>query len=228
MSGYKIDIGSGGFKRPGYIGIDILPPSVNYNHDVDKVVDIEREVWPFEDNSCSVLFSSHVFEHVTKDNLSHIFSEMTRIAEDGAKIEIWNPYVWHRDAFLLGHNTFLNEEIYYHLCCGLQSRWAEILGAKWFIDEIRYHCDYRELECFAARGIDADFAINHLINVVKEFGVFITIDKSDSRTEPCWIFERKTVRDLTPHIPLRETRDLEPRLLTTGQYVVSMPKDASV
>lgn len=216
--GIKLDIGSGGFKRPGHIGIDKLPPSENFNHDIDKVVDIETETWPFADNSVSHMFSSHVFEHVKAENMAHIFQEMSRIAMDGAIIEIWNPYVWHRDAHVLGHINYLSEEIYYHICCGQQHRWAEILKSKWYIKKIRYHCDYHLLECLASRGIDADFAINHMINIVKEFGMFITVDKSDSITTPHWVFERELCSEIEVHKPMRETRDLDLVLLSTGQY----------
>lgn len=216
----KIDIGSGGFKRPGHIGIDILPPGGN-NHDIDIVCDIEREQWPIEDNSVSHIFSSHCFEHVHLANLHHIFKEMTRIASDGAKIEIWNPYAFHRDAHVIGHITYLTEEIYYHICCGLQARWAASLGGKWFIEEIRYHVDPLVIKSLEVIGINPDLAINHFNNVVKEFGMFIVVDKTNGSSRQHWVFDRIMVDDTAAYggPPMRETRNLNRRLLTVGQYV---------
>lgn len=222
----KIDIGSGGFKRPGHIGIDILQPGAN-SHDIDLVCDIERERWPLDDGSVSHLFSSHCFEHVSMCNLQHIFKEMTRVAANGAMIEIWNPYVFHRDAYVLGHATYLSEEIYYHLCCGQQAAWAPSLGGSWFIEEIRYHVDPRVIESLADIGIGEDIAINHFNNVVKEFGMFIVVDKSGTSTRKHWVFDRVAVDETTAYggPPMRETRNANRRLLTVGQYVPQLKRE---
>jgi hypothetical protein len=222
----KIDIGSGGFKQPGYIGIDILLPHGG-NHDIDIVCDIERERWPLEDNSVSHIFSSHCFEHVQANSLVHIFSEMTRVAAHGAKVEIWNPYAFHRDAFVLGHTNYLTEEIYYHICCGQQSAWADRLGGKWFLEEIRYHVDSRVIECLSNIGIEAEIAINHFNNIVKEFGIFAVIEKGHSLGRQLWVFDRVTVDDTTVYggPPLRETRDTNRRLLSVGQYVPAIASE---
>lgn len=222
----KLDIGSGGFKRPGYIGIDILPAGAN-NHDIDIVCDIERDRWPLPDNSCSHLFSSHCFEHVDMRNLPYIFTEMTRVAADGAKVEVWNPYVFHRDGYIMGHTTYLSEEHYYHLCCGLQAAWAASLGGRWFLEEIRYHVDPRVIESLEDIGIEADLAINHFNNIVKEFGIFVLIDKTGTSTRQHWVFDRTMVDESSMYggPPMRDSRELNRRLLTVGQYVPQIARE---
>ena len=222
----KIDIGSGGFKRPGYIGVDILPPGGN-NHDIDVVCDIEREKWPLADNSVSHIFSSHCLEHVDMRNLFHIYKEMTRVAADGCKIEIWNPYAFHRDATIISHTTYLTEETYYHFCCGQQAAWAVGLGGKWFLEEVRYHVDPRAIESLEDIGIPADVAINHFNNIVKEFGIFVVVDKTGLSKRQHWVFDRIMIDEVSLYggPPMRETRELNKRLLTVGQYVPQLKRE---
>jgi predicted SAM-dependent methyltransferase len=91
----KVDVGSGGYKRLGYIGLDIVPPDASLGGvdaptglEADVVCDIEHDRWPFEDNSVTHIFSSHTLEHVRHLRIPYIFSEMSRICSDGAEIEI--------------------------------------------------------------------------------------------------------------------------------------------
>jgi hypothetical protein len=206
----KIDIGSGDFKKPGFVGIDIVQSG-----DVDIVCDIERSRWPLEDESVCEVFSSHCFEHIEVNNLIHIFSEMTRVCVDGAKVEIWHPYLMHRDAYLLGHIARLSEEMYYHFCL-LHRTWAPALGARWLLKEVRYHVDPGVIASCEKLGICADFAVNHLFNVVKEVGIFIEIDKTHSLDPGA--FERTIVDDVAT-VPLRESRNRNRRVLSVGAYV---------
>lgn len=57
--GYRLDVGCGANKNPGFIGIDILPlPGV------DIVWDLETFPWPLDDESCLMATASHVLEHI--------------------------------------------------------------------------------------------------------------------------------------------------------------------
>lgn len=220
----KVDVGSGGYKRPGYIGMDILPSAEaafdSDNLDVDVVCDIEHERWPFEDNSVTHIFSSHCLEHVHPDRLSYIYSEMSRIAADGAEIEIWNPYAFHRDAHVFDHKTFLTEEMYHHVC-GLQDFWVNAIGARWDLKEIRYHVLPATLEQAAKLGMSEDFAITHLNHVVKEFGVFIEVNKSGSRRNQH--VPRRTIVDDVPPKTMRETREVNLRPISTEVPASNLP-----
>ena len=59
--GIKLDIGCGGNKQPGFVGLDVrkLPG-------VDIVQDIEKFPWPLPNESVSFAMASHVLEHITK------------------------------------------------------------------------------------------------------------------------------------------------------------------
>jgi hypothetical protein len=200
----KIDIGSGGFKREGFIGVDNVP-----SPDTDVVCNLETEKLPFEDNSVSYIFSSHCLEHIRSDKLVPIFAEFSRVCQDGATIEIWNPYAFHRDGYVLGHITFLTEEIYHHLC-GLQAIWAPALGARWDLKEIRYHVPPNTLAEAAALGMSAEFAVTHLNQVVKEFGVFIQVNKGRPASPHT---PRRMLVDEAQPLPMRSTRELNLRPL---------------
>jgi hypothetical protein len=197
----KIDIGSGGFKREGFIGVDNVP-----SPDTDVVCNLEAEKLPFEDNSVSYIFSSHCLEHIRSEKLVPIFDEFSRVCQDGAAIEIWNPYAFHRDGYVLGHITFLTEEIYHHLC-GLQDIWAPALGARWDLKEIRYHVPPNTL---AEAAASAEFAVTHLNQVVKEFGVFIQVNKGQPASPHT---PHRTLVDEAQPLPMRSTRELNLRPL---------------
>jgi hypothetical protein len=222
----KVDVGSGGYKRPGYIGLDIIPPDASRGGldapagvEVDVVCDIEHDRWPFEDNSVTHIFSSHTLEHVQHVRIPYIFSEMSRICADGAEIEIWNPHAFHRDAYVLGHVNFLNEEIYHHVC-GLQEIWRHNIGARWDLKEIRYHVAPATLAQCAKLGMSEDFAVTHLNQVIKEFGVFIEVNKTD-QPRPCTLV-RTIVDDILP-LSMRETRELNRREISMEASVQRAP-----
>lgn len=178
----SIDIGCGHAKREGTLGIDILDiPEVDY------VVDLTKESLPFEDNSVDYVHSAHFLEHIPAPDA--IFKEISRVCKPGARIELWTPYVWSNDGFVVGHQTFYSEEIYLHMCVKHAEIWAEALGKRWLLHEIQYVVGLKTLQNLKRFGIDLSFAIRHYQNVVTEFGVYISL-----------------VEDLTaPSVPLLRT-----------------------
>ena len=52
----KLNIGCGPNRKPSWVNIDLLP-------DVDVSLDI-REPMPFPDNSVTIVYSEHFFEHL--------------------------------------------------------------------------------------------------------------------------------------------------------------------
>jgi methyltransferase family protein len=163
----KIDIGCGPVKRPDFIGIDVLGQP-------DVLCDIASEKLPFEDRSVDHIFSAHCLEHIAHNDLSHVLREMSRVAADNALIEIWHPHAFHGDAFVLGHVNCLSEALYAGLCI----YWNDYLGARWEIREVRYRVEPHVLQDIEAAGIDADFAICYMHDIVKEIGILIRVDRS--------------------------------------------------
>lgn len=57
--GIKLDIGCGGSKQKGFVGMDIRPlPGVDIVHDLEKFP------WPIPTEAASFAMSSHVIEHI--------------------------------------------------------------------------------------------------------------------------------------------------------------------
>jgi predicted SAM-dependent methyltransferase len=164
----RIDIGCGGARREGYVGVDREPGPC-----VDHVLDFERDALPFPDRSVEAIFSSHCLEHLSSQAL--VFREMSRVAQNGAPLEIWTPYTWSDEAFLYTHRTFFNELHFLHPCHLFPEHYDAILGARWQLREIQFVVPPETVVELRANGFGLDFALRYLKGVAREFGVHITI-----------------------------------------------------
>jgi SAM-dependent methyltransferase len=171
-----IDLGCGSLKKEGLIGVDFVEAP-----NVDFFLDMEKEPLPFENQSVDYIFSSHFLEHI--GNHPFVFSEMSRVAKNGAKIELWLPYLWSNAGFVFGHKFFFSEEIFLHLCLKHYTHWIDILGARWFLKEIVFVIAPSTLADLNQVGIPLGFAIKHCPNVVEEMGIFIDV-LHDSNSPP--------------------------------------------
>ena len=168
--GLFLDVGCGAKKQPGAIGIDHAPyPGV------DHVLDLVKQPLPFPDGSVGRVFSSHCIEHIADP--VPVLKEMTRVCRDGARVELWHPYAFHNNAFLFDHKAFLTEEHYLHITSHQPRYWAEQLGGWWQIEEIVFAIAGDVVAELDDAGVDVDFAVKYLQNVVTEIGVFARIDK---------------------------------------------------
>jgi SAM-dependent methyltransferase len=74
------------FRKPkGAIGIDIRP-----FEGVDHVLDLEKDILPFEDNSIDVIKSDHIFEHLG-DGFLFCIDECFRVLKPTGVLEISVP-----------------------------------------------------------------------------------------------------------------------------------------
>ena len=78
----RLDLGCGNAKRPGFVGLDMFP-----GEQVDHVLDLTADPFPFADDTVDEVFSAHFLEHIEEPN--HVFSEIGRVCRDGARIEFW-------------------------------------------------------------------------------------------------------------------------------------------
>jgi SAM-dependent methyltransferase len=168
MTPLKIDIGCGYAKRPGFVGVD--KDAVD---GVDHVVDVERAPLPFGDRTVDTIFSAHCLEHLAEHAL--IFHEMSRVAVDGARLEIWTPYGWTDEAFIYTHRTFFNELHYLHPCYMFPEHWRPILGASWQLEEFQFIVADEVLADLRRHHVSLDFALKHLKGIAVEFGVHLRI-----------------------------------------------------
>lgn len=172
IPGLRVDLGCGAARKAGTLGLDLYEGS-----GVDYVTDLEKEPLPFSDRVVEYVHSSHFLEHI--DEYGLLFSEISRVCKEGARLEFWLPYGWHNSAFILGHKMFLNEDIFLHFCVWYVDFWQEVLKARWILEEFQYVIDPKTLVYLYDHKISLPFAIRHMHNVVREFCTFIRVVHSD-------------------------------------------------
>lgn len=93
MEKYKINIG-GGLKRfPGYVNLDM-----DILCEPDYLCNISADRLPFEDNSVTAVTAHHILEHIG-EGFFHLIKELYRVCEDGAIIDIEVPHHRHDEFF---------------------------------------------------------------------------------------------------------------------------------
>ncbi len=162
----RVDIGCGNAKREGFVGLDQFA-----GEQVDHILDLTRDPYPFPDDSVDEVFSAHFLEHIDEPN--HVFEEIGRICKDGAAIEFYTPYAWTNEAFLYGHLHGITEELWNHLGVSHRDVYAGMLKGRWLLRRFVFVIDQATVDDLTRRKVDLDFAVRYLKGVVKEFGVEI-------------------------------------------------------
>jgi len=98
-----LNLGCGGQRLDGYIGIDKRDVGQEMIWDLTKGI-------PFPDNSVDEVFSCHFIEHLTEDESMDLFREIYRVLKKGALTHHRCPHQTHPTAYYWGHKTFWNEE----------------------------------------------------------------------------------------------------------------------
>jgi len=102
--GIKLDVGCGGSKQDGYVGMDMRPLS-----GVDIVHDAETVPYPLPDGCCETILVSHLIEHLKPWLIIDIFNEWWRVMEPGGQLMISTPYAgsfgfWQDPTHIKGYN----------------------------------------------------------------------------------------------------------------------------
>lgn len=105
----KIDLGCGGSKPKGFIGVD-----VQSGQGVDIVADLNKR-FPFPDNCAEVIRAYDLIEHL--ENRIHTMNEIWRICKPGATVELFVPSTDGRGAFQdPTHISFWNINSFKYYC----------------------------------------------------------------------------------------------------------------
>eukprot|EP00825_Cyclidium_porcatum_P024473 TRINITY_DN2688_c0_g2_i1.p4 TRINITY_DN2688_c0_g2~~TRINITY_DN2688_c0_g2_i1.p4 ORF type:complete len:209 (+),score=6.81 TRINITY_DN2688_c0_g2_i1:1549-2175(+) len=111
---FKLDLGCGYVKPSGFIGIDNLSGESsqipNDKNSPDIFLDLDSASFPFADNSCEEVRSSHFLEH---SNLMHILDESHRVLRPGGTFLFAVPYANSAEGMYPGHQQFLTEKWFY-------------------------------------------------------------------------------------------------------------------
>lgn len=85
--GIWLDVGCGRKKKRGWYGLDVRDiPGVDIVHDVEDIP------WPLEDNSCSLVMLSHLWEHIKPWKTINVMDELWRITRADGQVHITVPY----------------------------------------------------------------------------------------------------------------------------------------
>lgn len=90
----KINLGSGSKRYPDYLNIDLDAGS-----NPDYILNIEKDIFPFDDDSIDAVLAHHILEHLG-DGFFHTMKELYRICKDGTIIDVRVPHPRH-DTFLI-------------------------------------------------------------------------------------------------------------------------------
>jgi len=82
----KINIGAGDVVIEGFVSCDMDP-----NSKPDYLFNLEKDRYPFEDNSVEVVIAHHVFEHLG-EGYFHCLQELYRVCKHGATIDVLVPH----------------------------------------------------------------------------------------------------------------------------------------
>jgi predicted SAM-dependent methyltransferase len=82
----KINIGAGSTRYHGYSNCDY-----SNQYKPEYVFDLEKDQWPFEDNSVTHVIAHHVLEHLG-EGYFHTLKELYRVCKPGASIDIKVPH----------------------------------------------------------------------------------------------------------------------------------------
>jgi SAM-dependent methyltransferase len=113
-SSFKLDLGCGYVKPEGFIGVDNLSGEAsqipNIENAPDILMNLDVSAFPFPNNSCEEVRSSHFLEH---SQLMHILTESHRVLRPGGTFLFAVPYANSAEGMYPGHQQFLTEKWFY-------------------------------------------------------------------------------------------------------------------
>lgn len=93
----KINIGSGGVKIDGFVSCDYDPLA-----NPDYCFNLEKDPFPFDDNSVEIVVAHHVLEHLG-EGYFHCLKELYRVCKHGAILDVVVPF--HRNDYFFNDPT---------------------------------------------------------------------------------------------------------------------------
>lgn len=92
-TGFRLDVGCGGNKQLGFIGMDKRQVKGADGKDVvDILHDIEVFPWPIKNEAVLDILCSHIIEHIKPWLMIDLMNEMWRVLKPGGQLVISMPY----------------------------------------------------------------------------------------------------------------------------------------
>jgi ubiquinone/menaquinone biosynthesis C-methylase UbiE len=134
----KINLG-GGLKRfDGFLNVDHDPLT-----NPDFCFDIEKDKFPFDDNSIEEVKAHHILEHIG-DKFFNFMKELYRVCKNGAIIDIFVPHHRHENYF---NDPTHRRPITVEMLKQFSKKWCE------------WHQDYWKSSSGFAPRLNVDFEI---------------------------------------------------------------------
>lgn len=114
----KINIGAGDTKLEGYVTLDYDSLT-----NPDYQLDVEKDRFPFEDNTVETVVAHHILEHLG-EGYFHCLQEIYRVCKHGAIVDIRVPHP--------RHDSFLADPTH--------RRPITVMGLKLFSKKFNKHC----------------------------------------------------------------------------------------
>lgn len=114
----KLNIGGGDVKLEGFVNLDY-----DKHSNPDYAIDLEKDRFPFEDNTVEAVVAHHILEHLG-EGYFHCLQEIYRVCKHGALIDVRVPH--HR------HDSFASDPTH--------RRPITIVGLQLFSKKFNKHC----------------------------------------------------------------------------------------
>ena len=105
----KVNLGCGKDILDGWVNID------KHDYGQEIVRDITRGL-PFDDNSIDEVYSSHCLEHIEREDVPFVWEEIYRVLKKGGIFTFVVPHSDTREAFVMEHLSYWNEDVVEVLC----------------------------------------------------------------------------------------------------------------
>lgn len=194
--GISLDLGCGSsFKADyGHIGVDIAPLEKMFpegapsDYDTYEQVDLFKFPWPWEDDSVSLVWSSHFVEHIPHyrpefegvDGWWLFFGELYRVMMNGGKAEITHPFSRSDRAFWdPTHVRFIHYQTWFYL----NRKHREDLGINHYdMPDVNFKVELIDAKgqpkLLQSRSGDAlDFAHQFYFNATEDLYVVLEVEK---------------------------------------------------
>lgn len=156
----NLNLGCGSDIKDGWINIDKIK-----SKGVDKVLNLDKYPYPFEDNSIDKIQATHILEHI-KD-FTECFKELTRILKIGGKMYIKVPHFSNATS-----NFELHKTKFFYRSFGCKT----ILDEKHYENEEMYFkyfkVEFRKLNFYKKWCFPWNYIVEPIINLNKYIALF--------------------------------------------------------
>lgn len=163
----KLNLACGQIKMDGFLGIDKVKTKAT-----DKIMDLEKYPWKFEDESVDEIHCSHYVEHVT--DLIKFMDEIHRVLKKGCRATIIAPYYSSMRAWQdPTHKRAISEATFLYFNKGWRDQnKLDHYGIK---SDFDFTFGYMIDPLWATKHEETRaFAIAHYINIVMDIQVVLT------------------------------------------------------